>query len=152
MSVLFIIIVIIISVAAAGAAVFVRMHPHPSLPDRKPPDAVPEENYIPLETYGLYCCIKEKEDGILVNDVFRFYDNAGKNDNGAVLSAVISQRKPEDGYFPKEKWFNLKKYEYQRRPLEAKRKPYPICYRITPREYHLQRCNSERLFDSEYVL
>ena len=111
MSVLFIIIVIIISVAAAGAVVFVRMHPHPSLPDRKQRDAAAEENYIPLETYGLYCCIKEKEDGILVNDVFRFYDNAGKNDNGAVLSAVISQRKPGDEYFPKEKWFNLENNE-----------------------------------------
>ncbi len=111
MSVLFIIIVIIISAAAAGAVVFMRMHPRPSLPDRKQRDAVPEEEYIPLEIYGLYCRIREKEDGTLENDVFRFFDNAGKNDNGAVLSAVIWQRNPGDGYFPKEKWFSLKNSE-----------------------------------------
>ena len=106
MSILFIILVIIIVAAATGAVFFAHRRPYPSIPDRSHADAVPEEELIPLEMYGLYCCIRKQEDGLMLNEVFRFFNNAGKDDDGAVLSVVISQRKPGDGYFPKEKWFD----------------------------------------------
>ena len=94
MSVLFIVLIMIIAAAAAGIVFFANKKPYPSVPARKHEDAVPEEEYIPVEIYGLYCCIREGEDGLVTNDVFRFSDNAGKDDNGAVSSVVISQRKP----------------------------------------------------------
>jgi hypothetical protein len=64
-----------------------------------------------VELYGLYCCIRKGEDGLMTNTVFRFSDNAGKEDNGAVFTVLIGQRKPEDGYFPKEKWFRPENHE-----------------------------------------
>jgi hypothetical protein len=106
MSVLFIVFIIIIAAAVTVIVFFANKKPYPSAPVRSNADAVPEEEYIPVEIYGLYCCIRKGEDGLVTNDVFRFSDNAGKDDNGAVESVVISQRKPGDGYFPKEKWFN----------------------------------------------
>jgi hypothetical protein len=105
MSVLFVVLVIIVFAAAAGAVFYVQRNPYPTLPERKHADPLPEEEWIPVELYGLYCCIRKGEDGLMTNTVFRFSDNAGKDDNGAVLSVVIGQRKPGDGYFPKEKWF-----------------------------------------------
>ena len=117
MSILFIVLIIIVASAAAGTVFFVHRKPYPSLPPRNNAEAVAEEEYIPLELYGLYCFIRKGEDGLMINHVFRFSDNAGKDDNGAVLSAVIGQRKPEDGYFPKEKWFNWDwNYENEDRP------------------------------------
>ena len=106
MSVLFIVLIIIIAAAVTAIVFFANKKPYPSAPVRSNADAVPEEEFIPVEIYGLYCCIRKGEDGLVTNDVFRFSDNAGKDDNGAVESVVISQRKPGDGYFPKEKWFN----------------------------------------------
>ena len=117
MSVLFIVLIIIIAAAVTAIVFFAKKKPYPSAPVRSNADAVPEEEYIPVEIYGLYCCIRKGEDGLVTNNVFRFSDNAGKDDNGAVLSAVIGQRKPEDGYFPKEKWFNWDwNYENEDRP------------------------------------
>ncbi len=120
MSVLFIVLIIIIAVAAAGTVFLAHRKPYPSVPDRKYKDAVPEEETIPVELYGLYCCIRKGEDGLVTNNVFRFSDNAGKDDNGAVLSVVVSQRKPEDGYFPKEKWFNWE-WDYENETREGGR-------------------------------
>ena len=106
MSIVFILIVIIIAAAIAGLLFFVRNNSYAPMQDRSHAEPITEEESIPLEMYGLYCCIREGEDGLMRNDVFRFYDNAGKDDNGAVYSVVVAQQKPGDGYFPKEKWFN----------------------------------------------
>ena len=79
---------------------------------RKPKPAVqnrseePSEEEIPIETGGLYCRIYQDKDGLFRNSVFRFYDNAGKYDDGGVHTVHVAQRKPEDGYYPKKKWFN----------------------------------------------
>ena len=64
-----------------------------------------EEELLPLETYGLYCRIIHRENGLTENRVFRFYET------GAVLSVSLAQRKPDDGYFPKEQWFNRENSE-----------------------------------------
>ena len=93
MSVLFIVLIIIIAAAVTAIVFFAKKKPYPSAPVRSNADAVPEEEYIPVEIYGLYCCIRKGEDGLVTNNVFRFSDNAGKDDNGAVESVVISQRK-----------------------------------------------------------
>ena len=58
------------------------------------------DEILPLETYGLYCRIQQRANGLTENDVFRFFEN------GDVLNAHVAQRKAGDGYFPKEYWFN----------------------------------------------
>ena len=56
MSVLFIVLIIIIAAAVTAIVFFANKKPYPSAPVRSNADAVPEEEYIPVEIYGLYCC------------------------------------------------------------------------------------------------
>ena len=106
MGIMLFVLVIIIAAGAAGILFSVWTKPNLSAANRRQEEVITEEEYLPLEMDGLYCCIRNMEDGLMRNSVFRFFDNAGKDDNGAVLSVVIGQRKPEDSCFPKEKWFN----------------------------------------------
>ena len=73
-------------------------------PKREVPAETEAESF-PVRTNGLYCSIRTIEGGLIGNNVFRFYEN------GAVLSAVVYQRKPGDGYFPNERWFNWENNE-----------------------------------------
>lgn len=48
---------------------------------------------------GLYCNIYCDDDGLMLNDVLRFYAD------GTVISVVVGQTETNDGYFPRESWF-----------------------------------------------
>ena len=66
---------------------------------------IDEQDLLPVRTDGIYCHIKSDEDGLVSNNAFRFFDNAGKTDNGAVLTVLLAQQKQDDGYYPKNSWF-----------------------------------------------
>ncbi|MBR4622401.1 MAG: hypothetical protein IKO44_02560 [Ruminococcus sp.] len=73
-----------------------------STPKRPAPAPYPEEleEPLPLRTDGIYCRIYEDKNGMMCNDVFRFFEE------GYNISSVVSQTKDNKGYFPKSKWFN----------------------------------------------